>query len=389
MKAQIIIALAGFALLLGTLPVQAFENPQAAEIISRVRKSVIRIAPVSISQPVAFGFPGGGGSGVVFQIDYDEGTAYALTNHHVSGDAMINGVRFWNGAEYQAELVATEPGIDTALLLLKGIPDERDLPDSEKTIIAAVLGDSDATRIGEISIAMGSPGAYEGFNANRDDPYQDSMLQQTATMGVVSGKEGDPIVFASFWSGWRDQQGHQVMTNTPWSFKVVVPINSGNSGGPLFNSRGEVIGLNHAGADNDGVRYQNHNWTIPINLSKNFAYQILNTGKYEVPWLGLDMIIPRNFDDVGFWEAEHYDPTVLKIIGVRPNSPASRAGLLDEDLILEFDGQVFPTLLALRQHVFALPIGKQVPISVQRSGKKVHLTVEVAPKRSYDSELSL
>jgi len=371
-----------------------FAAPNAAAIVKRVRRSVIRVnVGVEIDSPVAFQAGEGGGSGVVFQIDYDKGTAYALTNHHVSGKAPVQSVRFWNKAEYKAEMVATEPGIDVSLLKISGLPDERNLPDDKKTYITSPLGDSDKVQIGEYCIAMGAPGANEGFNTNRSDPYQDFMLQQTVTMRVVTGKDQSPTELVENWSGWRDDLGYEVLTNLPWRFKVTAAINGGNSGGPSFNSKGEVIGLNHAGHGSSyGQFAQNDNYTIPINSAKNFAYQIINTGKYELPWMGLDILIPQGYDTdsaVSEFMEHMYDPKVAKVLGVRRESPAERAGFKQGDIVVSFDGQTFPTNTDFRLYVFGLPIGKQIPVTVLRNHRKVQLTVETAPKRTYDSEFSL
>src|SRR4051794_34225614 len=113
------------SLLLAHSALAAFSPTDATAIVKKVRRSVIRVdVGIQIDQPVAFQAGEGGGSGVVFQIDYDKGQAYAITNHHVSGRAPLQSARFWNGAEYKAEMIATEPGIDISLLKISGLPDE-------------------------------------------------------------------------------------------------------------------------------------------------------------------------------------------------------------------------------------------------------------------------
>jgi serine protease Do len=208
----------------------------------------------------------------------------------------------------------------------------------------------------------------------------------------VTGKDQSPIELVENWAGWRYEQGYQVLTNLPWRFKVTAAINGGNSGGPSFNAAGEVIGLNHAGRGVDFAFYaQNDNYTIPINFAKNFAYQILNTGKYELPWMGIDILIPPGIAKGGavseFLEKK-YDPQVARVVGVRHDSPAERAGIKQGDIITQFDGQTFATNTELRIYVFRLPIGKQVPVVVKRGLRKLELMVEIVPKRGYDSEFS-
>jgi serine protease Do len=382
-----------FLLIIASQTALAFEKPPAAEVVKKVRRSVIRInSGVQIDVPVAFQAGEGGGSGVVFQINYDDGTAYAVTNHHVSGRAPLQSVAFWNGIEYKAEMIATEPGIDAALLKISGLPDERNLPDSQKTYIAAPLGDSDKVQIGDYCIAMGSPGSDDGVNANRDDPWGDFLLQQTVTMRVVTGKDTEAVQLITDWAGWRHEQGFEVLTNLPWRFRVSAAINGGNSGGPSFNSRGEVIGLNHAGVGPQwAVLMQNSNYTIPINFVKNFVYQVLNTGKYEIPWIGFDILVPQGYvqgSQIEEFAEKMYDPKVARVLGVRRESPAAKAGLRQSDVIVQFDGMTFPTNTDLRLYVFSLPIGKQVPIVVKRGARKMELLAEVVPKRTYDSEFS-
>src|SRR4029079_9466824 len=127
---------------------QAAERPvlDAKQIVDKVRKGVIRVQVSDVrEQQAVTGI--GGGSGFIFEVDYDKGTAYGITNHHVAGHAASVSATFWDGTVYNGEMVATEPGIDISLIRLHGIPDERHLPDSQKTVIPVVLGDSDQVKV--------------------------------------------------------------------------------------------------------------------------------------------------------------------------------------------------------------------------------------------------
>jgi S1-C subfamily serine protease len=376
------------------------------QVIAKVKKGVICVEPIEVKQEVAMAY-GSGGSGFVFEVDYDKGEAYAITNHHVAGQALVCRVTFWNDTSYRAERVASEPGIDVALIKIFGIPDERDLPDSQKTIIPCVLADSDQVTLGEWGIAMGSPGANQGENVDRSNPYEDFLLRQNATANVVTGRATPLEFMTGIWeqnrgSGSYDPQGlgWQYGTNFDYVFRMSTPINGGNSGGPLFNARGEVIGINFYGGG--FALAQNSNWAIPINLAKDFAFQILQTGKFERPWLGLDIIMPpyimRADDYVEF--RERYRPDKMVIYGVRKDSPASRAvrkgglgnqaGLAKDDVILEIDGQKFKSPEDVRKYVLSLDIGAKVTLVVERKGMRLDpIEIEVGPKRGYDAEFSV
>ncbi len=369
-----------------------FTKPNAREVIEKVRKCVIRVQNISIAQDTASGGYGGG-SGFVFEVDYDKQVAYAMTNHHVSGDAMVNAVKFWDGAEYKAELVGREPGIDVAILRIIDIPDERDLPDSEKTIIPAVLGDSDRVLIGDYAVGMGNPGSMDAIQANRSNPLEDFLLHQTATDGVVTGRD-TPIEFGiGIWNQNQDDLGMQYGTNFDYAFRITVPINGGNSGGPLFNSKGEVIGINFYGGS--GSVLQNYNHAIPINLAKDFATQLLNTGKFEKPWMGVDIIMPQNVKNEGqyteFKERFAEPEAGIKVFGVRAASPAERAGLRRNDVIVSADDIEFKTPEDLRLYVFKQQIGHQLRLKVRRGTNTLSdpIIVEVSPKRGYDAEFSV
>ena len=370
------------------------ETMFSRNLVSKIRKGVIAIWAMADSGGALA--PAWIGSGFIFQSLPDENAAYALTNHHVAQGTALLQCQMWDNATYKAQLVATEPGIDIALIKLYNIP-----PDAYEV---NVMGDSDQVVIGEPALAMGAPGSGESLNANRSDPMISFGLHETATMRVVTGKDPDPTKLVEWWSSPNFQElGHQVLTNLPWRFVVQSAINGGNSGGPLYNAKGEVIGLNHANSSPGSTVSQNENYTIPINFAKNFADQIINTGKYELPWFGMDIVYPPEISGMAISEffEKYYDPKVIKVYGVRRDSPASRAvvvtnqgrelpgGLRKGDIIVEFDGQVFPTITDLRLYIFSLPIGKEVPIVVKRDRQKLTIKMTVGVKRNYDSEFSL
>jgi S1-C subfamily serine protease len=359
------------------------------DIISRVKKGVVKVQGIALGGPTVGGW--GGGSGFVFEVDYDERTAYAITNHHVSGNDAASSVTFWNGDTYKARHVATEPGIDICLIQIFDIPDERDLPEGEKTIVPVVLGDSDTVRIGELGLAMGSPGDFtDGINTDRSNPYEAGMLLTTATQGVVTGRDWPIEFLLGIHRQNRGDLGNQYGTNFDYAFRMSTPINGGNSGGPLFNSHGEVIGINFYGGSY--VQAQNQNHAIPINLAKDFVFQVLDTGRFEKPWMGIDIVFPSWIGPDEYTEfAEKQRPDYIEVFGVRKNGPGERAGLKQGDIIMMVDGQKFIDPEDLRLYVFSQDIGNEMEIIIKRNNRilKEPVFLEVGVKRTYNSEFSV
>jgi serine protease Do len=377
-------------ILLAAIPAAAQDAPADAtplaafnrDLVNKVKKSCIYIWIMNAEGGFSEGV--GIGSGVIIMSLPEENAALAITNHHVAGASTVLQIETWDRKTYKAEMLTTDAGIDASLIKLYNIA-----PDAYEV---ATLGNSDEVQIGEPALAVGAPGNQSSVNTNRSDPMSTFGLHQSTTMRVVTGRQSDPYEFIATWAGWRGDLGRQVMTNLPFRFITQSPISGGNSGGPLFNAKGEVIALNHAHRGFGDNINQNENYSIPINPIKKLVFEYLDKGTYEIPWFGMDVIIPANFTEyqqIQEFVERYVNLKQIEVFGVRKNSPAERAGLQQGDIITEFDGRTFPNLIDFRTYVFTMEIGKQVPVVVKRNGREIDLTMEVGIKRTYDCEFSL
>ena len=317
----------------GAAPAAVRSQVDAA--IARVRPALVRIRVVSTDytdgrevkmQAV--------GSGAIITKD-----GYLITNHHVAGHATRMFCTLWNREEVEAELVGTDPLTDISVLKLK--------PEKSFKIEPAGFGDSAKLRVGDYVLAMGSPMA----------------LSQSVTLGIISNTE---MTMPRFWGAERRFRldGEDVGMLVRW-IGHDAPIYGGNSGGPLVNLKGEIVGINEISYGLAGA--------IPGNLARSIAEQIIAHGKVQRSWLGVDVqpLFKHGADQHG-----------LLIAGVLEGSPADKAGLKAGDLLLRlgshntdvrFEEQM-PEVMGVLAN---LPIGKPVEAVVQRGGKD--FTVRLVP----------
>ncbi len=264
------------------------------------------------------------GSGFIFRRDGDY--YYILTNNHVIKDADRIIIKLSNKKEYRGEdvtVVGKDPRTDIAVLKIK----------SKEELPVAPLGDSDSIQVGDWVIAIGNP-----FG-----------LERTVTVGVVSAKGRSGLALP-------EGPSYQDFIQTD------AAINFGNSGGPLVNIRGEVIGINAAITTPSGG-FVGIGFAIPINLAKHVVEQLIEKGRVVRGYLG---IRPQDVDaDL----AEAYGlekPEGVLVAEVLPGTPAEEAGLEEGDLILEFNGQPVPNVQKFRIMVADLAPGTKVTMKVRK-----------------------
>ncbi len=250
-----------------------------------------------------------------------------ITNNHVVEKATEIKIKLQTGKEYDAQLVGRDPKTDLALIQ---VTPDNDFPNP------AILGDSEALRVGDWVMAVGNP-----FG-----------LGHTVTTGIISAKS-------------------RILGAGPYDdfLQTDAAINPGNSGGPLFNMKGQVIGINTAIiAQGQGIGF-----AIPVNMAKELLPQ-LKTGKVIRGWLGIMIqdITPELAKSFGLKSAKG-----VLISDVVKGSPSEEAGLLRGDVMLRFDDKEIENAHKLSQMAAATPPNSRVKIDLFRNGKEQTILLKV------------
>jgi len=257
-----------------------------------------------------------------------------MTNNHVVRDATEITVTLSDKRTFKAKVIGQDQATDVAVIQIKANGDLPVLP----------LGDSDRIKVGEWVMAIGNPLGE---------------LQGSVTAGIVSARGRSALNIAG---GAPDYQDF---------IQTDASINFGNSGGPLVNLRGEVIGINTAiNAQGQGIGF-----AIPINLAKHVAEQLVASGKVVRGFLG---VVPAELTpDLAETYAVTTDAGVV-VQEVSDDSPASRAGIRRGDIITAFDGQRVHDVTSFRLRVADTPVEKRVAVALLRDGKKSDVSVTLA-----------
>jgi putative serine protease PepD len=275
------------------------------------------------------------GSGVIVNSE----KAYIVTNNHVVASAQGIQVVLSDGRLFEATALGTDPSTDLAVLELKDAP--KDLKEAE-------FGNSNDVVVGEPVMAVGNPLGYDN----------------TVTTGIVSALNR-PVLTQATGAKSADVA---VVTN---AIQVDAAVNPGNSGGPLFNSRGKVIGINSSIAAIPSVGGTGANiglaFAIPSNLVENVAGQLIDNGVATHPFLGVTA------DDDAIVDIEGVKRVGAKVESVSPGTPAEKIGLKAGDVIVAVDGHPTTGFESLTAWIRSFNPGDKVTLTVMQNGEAVDL----------------
>ncbi|MDP1498919.1 serine protease HtrA [Bacillus velezensis] len=292
----------------------------------------------------------GSGSGVIFK--KANGKAYIITNNHVVEGASSLKVSLFDGTDVTAKLVGSDSLTDLAVL---------EISDKHVTKTAS-FGSSSALRTGESVIAIGDP-------LGKD-------LSRTVTQGIVSGLNRTVSISTSA----GESSINVIQTDAA--------INPGNSGGPLLNTDGKIIGINSmkiSESDVEGIGF-----AIPSNDVKPIAEELLTKGQVERPYIGVSMIdleqVPQNYQEgtLGLFGKQLNKGVYIR--EVAQGSPAAKAGLKAEDIIISLKGKETGTGSELRNILYKnTKVGSTVDVKIIRNGKEMTKKMKLTQKEETSS----
>lgn len=298
--------------------------PSEGEALDAFSQVVVSVAemlrPVVVNLRNDRGRRGGSGSGILFTPD-----GFLLTNHHVvRGNERVR-IRLSNGQELAGRVVGADPWTDLAVV------------QAESSGLAhATFGDSGRLRVGQLVVAIGSPLGFES----------------TVTAGVISAV-GRTL---------RSITGHLVDN----VIQTDAALNPGNSGGPLVNSRGQVIGVNTAIISSaQGICF-----AIPINMAKHILPQLLQHGRVVRGYLGVHgRSVPLARDLARRFELTQ--DQAVELLAVEENGPADQAGLEEGDLVVMLGEQSTASVDDLHKQLMCLPVGVPAAITIVRNHRRL------------------
>jgi len=276
------------------------------------------------------------GSGIVL-----DSKGFFITNHHLVGNAERIWVILSDGRQYPAQRVASDPSYDLAVI--------RVVSDANPVFQTAPLGNSDDLMVGEWVLAVGNP-----FGLYMEDP------KPSVTVGVVSALHRDV----------RLTEGSAIYKNM---IQTDAAINSGNSGGPLVNAAGEVVGVNTfiftQGQGTLGIGF-----AIPINTVREVVEELLLYGHVRGVWVGIQVkeLTPLIANQLGA-----ADPNGLVVWSLEKNSPAEQAGIRLGDIIRAVDGKPVREAAQARRSIFGARAGDTIVFDVERGGERFRIPVHL------------
>ena len=286
------------------------------------------------------------GTGFVYKVDGNN--AYILTNNHVVSSAETVKVKFTNNNVYEVSIVGADKYSDIAILKIS----------KDKIIKVAEIGSSTDARLGDTVFTIGAPLDSENYS-------------WTVTRGILSGK--DRLV----------EVNTSDSTITDWVMKVLqtdAAINSGNSGGPIANSNGQVIGITNMKLVSDGI--EGMGFAIPIEDAVLYAESLIKNQKIERPFLGVGTL--NVSDTVSMYRyGFSIDKSITEgaVVGqVQKGSPADNAGLEQGDVIVKLNNYKVTNQSYLKYYLYKYKVGDTIKITYIRNSKEYTTNVNLNQK---------
>lgn len=306
-----------------------------ADAVEKIYDAVVIVATYKNDTAVA------SGTGFVYKQDGD--TYYILTNYHVIEDGNNVKVTFTDGTQLDTVIVGHDEYADIAVLSIE----------TKEELTVAEIGNNDESRVGDTVFAVGAP--------------LDNAYSWTVTRGIISGKDREVAVSLSN-SNVSDYIMKVLQTDTA--------INSGNSGGPLCNANGEVVGVTSLKLVSSGV--EGMGFAIPIEDAISKAEEIISGVVKQYPYLGISML---DVSSVGF---EYYsliknsglDSGVI-VASVDKGSAADEGGIEQYDIIIALNNKSITNIAYLKYYLYQYEVGDTVTFTVNRNGKDVDIKVKL------------
>lgn len=302
-----------------------------SEAVNKIYDAVVVVETYTKDTPTA------AGTGFVYKNEDNKG--YILTNNHViSGGTKIY-VTFTNGKKIEAEVLGSDIYADIAVLRIESFDEMK----------VATLGSSEEAKVGDTVFAVGAP--------------LDSAYSWTVTRGILSGK--NRLIEVSSTNS---------NTTSDWVMSAIqtdAAINSGNSGGPLANANGEVIGITSLKLVKSGV--EGMGFAIPIETAIDYATKIVKNEKIVRPYLGVSMY---NISEIS---TKYYNENIIKngvyIADIEKSSPADKAGLKTGDIIVKLNDTDIESVAFLKYNLYKYNIGEKITLTIYRDDEKKNIEV--------------
>lgn len=310
-----------------------------ADAVEKVYDSVVVIETFSKGKAYATG------TGFIYK--ENSGLYYILTNYHVIEGGDNVKVVFTDGDEVDVSIVGGDPYADIAVLSYK----------SDKDLSVSEIGSSETMRVGDTVFAIGAP-------------LDSTVYSWSVTRGILSGKDREVAVKVNN------------TISSDWIMHVLqtdAAINSGNSGGPLCNSNGQVIGVTNMKLVNSGV--EGMGFAIPIEDAVDYADALINGEDVSRPYLGIKMYDVSNSYYAYYYGSNTNAKSGVGISEVVSGSPADKAGLKAGDVIIGFGGVDIADVATLRFNLYKYKNGDSVEVKYMR-GDKVNTTTVLLEKSS-------